>query len=203
MLRGAELSGSIEEEEQDMIENVLEIKDTHVREVMTPLIDVVAIDASAKLIDFQKQWVNHQYSRVPVFEERIDNIVGIAYAKDMLEYIQKVETLEKSFVVDIAQMPTYFVPDSMSVWNLLREFRIRKVHMAVVLNEYGGTIGIVTLEDVVEEIVGEIFDENDSTEEIHKKTGGVVLLKDGSYDVDANTSMDQLSEEFNFKIPEV
>uniref|UniRef100_A0A1D1YQI3 DUF21 domain-containing protein At1g55930, chloroplastic n=2 Tax=Anthurium amnicola TaxID=1678845 RepID=A0A1D1YQI3_9ARAE len=202
MLRGAELSGAIEEEEQDMIENVLEIKDTHVREVMTPLVDVVAIDASAKLIDFQKLWVTHQYSRVPVFEERVDNIVGIAYAMDMLEYVEKVEQLQESTVGDIAHKPTYFVPDSISVWNLLREFRIRKVHMAVVLNEYGGTVGIVTLEDVVEEIVGEIFDENDSKEEIQKKTGDIVMLDDGSFRVDANTSIDQLSEELNVKISE-
>ncbi|GFP80475.1 putative duf21 domain-containing protein at3g13070 chloroplastic [Phtheirospermum japonicum] len=202
MLRGAELSGAIEEEEQDMIENVLEIKDTHVREVMTPLVDVVAIDASATLVDFHNSWVDHQYSRVPVFEERIDNIVGIAYAMDLLDYVQKGELLESSMVGDMAHKPAYFVPDSMSVWNLLREFRIRKVHMAVVLNEYGGTVGIVTLEDVVEEIVGEIFDENDSKEEIQKKTGYVVMRAEGIYDVDANTSIDQLSEDLNIKMVE-
>ncbi|XP_074560946.1 DUF21 domain-containing protein At1g55930, chloroplastic-like isoform X2 [Curcuma longa] len=202
MLRGAELSGAIEEEEQDMIENVLEIKDTHVREVMTPLVDVVAIDGSATLIDFQNLWETHQYSRVPIFEERIDNIVGIAYAMDMLEYVEKVEKLKEISVREIARMPTYFVPDSMSVWNLLREFRIRQVHMAVVLNEYGGTIGIVTLEDVVEEIVGEIFDENDSKEEIQRKTGYIVMRDDGAFDVDANTCIDQFSEELNVKIPE-
>ncbi|CAM8978782.1 unnamed protein product [Rhodiola kirilowii] len=202
MLRGAESSGTIEEEEQDMIENVLEIKDTHVREVMTPLVDVVAIDASATLIDFHTLWVTHQYSRVPVFEHRVDNIVGIAYAMDLLDYVQKGELLESSLVGDMAQKPAYFVPDSMSVWNLLREFRIRKVHMAVVLNEYGGTVGIVTLEDVVEEIVGEIFDENDSKEEIQKKTGYIVMRAKGIYDVDANTSIDQLSEDLNIKMPE-
>lgn len=202
MLRGAELSGAIEEEEQDMIENVLEIKDTHVREVMTPLVDVVAIDASGTLVDFHELWVTHQYSRVPVFEQRVDNIVGIAYAMDLLDYVQKGELLERTTVGDMAHKPTYFVPDSMSVWNLLREFRIRKVHMAVVLNEYGGTVGIVTLEDVVEEIVGEIFDENDSKEEIEKKTGYIVMRAEGIYDVDANTSIDQLSEDLNVKMPE-
>uniref|UniRef100_A0A5B6ZLE4 DUF21 domain-containing protein n=1 Tax=Davidia involucrata TaxID=16924 RepID=A0A5B6ZLE4_DAVIN len=202
MLRGAELSGAIEEEEQDMIENVLEIKDTRVREVMTPLVDVVAIDASATLVDFHNLWVTHQYSRVPVFEQRVDNIVGIAYAMDLLDFVQKGELLESSMVGDMAHKPAYFVPDSMSVWNLLREFRIRKVHMAVVLNEYGGTVGIVTLEDVVEEIVGEIFDENDSKEEIQKKTGYIVMRADGIYDVDANTSIDQLSEDLNIKMPE-
>ncbi|XP_010252711.1 PREDICTED: putative DUF21 domain-containing protein At3g13070, chloroplastic isoform X2 [Nelumbo nucifera] len=201
MLRGAELSGAIEEEEQDMIENVLEIKDTHVREVMTPLVDVVAIDASATPTDFHNLWVTHQYSRVPVFEQRVDNIVGIVYAMDLLDYVQKGELLETSTVRDIAHK-AYFVPDSMSVWNLLREFRIRKVHMAVVLNEYGGTVGIATLEDVVEEIVGEIFDENDSKEEIQKKTGYVVMRAEGIFDVDANTSIDHLSEDLNVKMPE-
>ncbi|KAJ8433278.1 hypothetical protein Cgig2_014187 [Carnegiea gigantea] len=93
MLRVAELSGAIEEEEQDMIENVLEIKDTQVREVMTPLVDVVAIDARATLIDFHSLWVLHEYSRVPVFEQRIDNIVGIAYAMDLLDFRQKVNSV--------------------------------------------------------------------------------------------------------------
>ncbi|KAF3453341.1 hypothetical protein FNV43_RR03781 [Rhamnella rubrinervis] len=202
MLRGAELSGAIEEEEQDMIENVLEIKDTYVREVMTPLVDVVAIDASSTLVDFHNLWVTHQYSRVPVFEQRVDNIVGIAYAMDLLDYVQKGGVLDSTSVGDMAHKPAYFVPDSMSVWNLLREFRIRKVHMAVVLNEYGGTIGLVTLEDVVEEIVGEIFDENDSKEEIQKKTGYVVMRAEGVFDVDANTTIDQLSEDLSIKMPE-
>ncbi|KAK1583211.1 hypothetical protein Q3G72_021865 [Acer saccharum] len=110
MLRGAELSGAIEEEEQDMIENVLEIKDTHLREVMTPLVDVVAIDARASLVDFHNLWVTHQYSRVPVFEQRVDNIVGIAYAMDMLDYIPKGELQESTSVGDMAHKPAYFVP---------------------------------------------------------------------------------------------
>ncbi|KAH7314587.1 hypothetical protein KP509_21G009600 [Ceratopteris richardii] len=203
MLRGAELSGAIEEEEQDMIENVLEIKDTYVREVMTPLVDVVAIDASATVMDFRNLWVTHQYSRVPVFERRVDNIVGIAYAMDMLDYVEQVEVLQKLTVRRIAHKPAYFVPDSMSVWNLLREFRIRKVHMAIVLNEYGGTVGLVTLEDVVEEIVGEIFDENDSKKRIRRKTGYIVQRADGVFDVDANTSIEDLAEALEVMLPEV
>ncbi|KAJ0102027.1 hypothetical protein Patl1_04001 [Pistacia atlantica] len=178
MLRGAELSGAIEEEEQLQLMRV-------------------------PLVDFHSLWVTHQYSRVPVFEQRVDNIVGIAYAMDLLDYVQKGDLLESTTVGDMAHKPAYFVPDSMSVWNLLREFRIRKVHMAVVLNEYGGTVGVVTLEDVVEEIVGEIFDENDSKEEIQKKTGYIVMRAEGIYDVDANTSIDQLSEDLNIKMPEL
>uniref|UniRef100_A0A2N9E456 CNNM transmembrane domain-containing protein n=1 Tax=Fagus sylvatica TaxID=28930 RepID=A0A2N9E456_FAGSY len=97
MLRGAELSGAIEEEEQ----------------VMTPLVDVVAIDASAILIDFHTLWVTHQYSRVPVFEQRVDNIVGIAYAMDLLDYAQKGELLETTTVGDMAHKPAYFVPGNL------------------------------------------------------------------------------------------
>ncbi|KAL4590887.1 hypothetical protein LXL04_003833 [Taraxacum kok-saghyz] len=109
MLRVANLSGAIEEEEQDMIENVLEIKDTHVKEVMTPLVDVVAVDFGATLLDFHHLWVTNQYSRVPVFEQRIDNIVGVAYAMDLLDLVQKGEMLETAVVGEIAHKPAYFV----------------------------------------------------------------------------------------------
>ncbi|GLU17264.1 hypothetical protein SLE2022_336470 [Rubroshorea leprosula] len=94
----------------DMIETVLEIKDTHVREVMTPLVDVVATDASATLVDFNHPWVTHQYSRVPVFEQRVDNIVGLAYAMDVLDFARKGEQLESSTMGDMAHKPAYFVP---------------------------------------------------------------------------------------------
>ncbi|RDX75613.1 DUF21 domain-containing protein, chloroplastic, partial [Mucuna pruriens] len=202
MVRGAELSGAIEEEEQDMIENVLEIKVTRVREVMTPLVDVVAIDARASLVDFQKLWNEHQYSRIPVFQNRVDNLIGIAYAMDLLDFLPKGEVLETTLVQELVHEPVYCVPDSMSIWDLLRDFRFKQVHMAVIYNEYGGTVGIVTLEDIVEEIVGEIFDENDSKEEIQKKTGYIVEHKEGVYDVDTKTCIDQLSEYLNIKMPQ-
>ncbi|KAL2322774.1 hypothetical protein Fmac_027153 [Flemingia macrophylla] len=202
MVRGAELSGVIEEEEQDMIENVLDIKVTRVREVMTPLVDVVAIDATASLVDFRNLWREHQYSRIPVFEKRVDNLIGIAYALDLLDFLQKGGVLDTTPVQELAHEPVYFVPDSMSIWDLLRDFRFKQVHMAVVCNEYGGTVGIVTLEDIVEEIVGEIFDENDSKEEIQKKTGHIVKQADGVFDVDAKTSIDHLSEYLNIKMPQ-
>ncbi|KAL7175302.1 hypothetical protein ACSBR2_028995 [Camellia fascicularis] len=137
-----------------------------------------------------------------VTEDELKLMLRGAELSGTIEEEEQGELLESSIVGHMAHKPAYFVPDLMSVWNLLREFRIRKVHMAVVLNEYGGTVGIVTLEDVVEEIVGEIFDENDSKEEIQKKTGYIVMRADGIYDVDANTSIDQLSEDLNIKMPE-
>ncbi|KAK1581132.1 hypothetical protein Q3G72_003402 [Acer saccharum] len=140
MLRGAELSGAIEEEEQDMIENVLEIKDTHLREVMTPLVDVVAIDARASLVDFHNLWVTHQYSRVPVFEQRVDNIVGIAYAMDMLDYIPKGELQESTSVGDMAHKPAYFVPESIA-WDTTEE-KLRDY-----FNNYGEVSQAVIMRD--------------------------------------------------------
>ncbi|KAE8704318.1 putative DUF21 domain-containing protein [Hibiscus syriacus] len=158
----------------------------------------------------------HKSMPLPLFMVlRDDNIVGTAYAMDLLDYVPKGGLLESTTVGDMAHKPAFFVPDSMLVWNLLREFRIRKVHMAVVLNEYGGTVGIVTLEDVVEEIVGEIFDENDSnvslaislmtsstTWRTSRRKLAIMMRAEGIFDVDANTSIDQLSEDLNIKMPE-
>ncbi|GKV44955.1 hypothetical protein SLEP1_g52091 [Rubroshorea leprosula] len=197
MLRGAELSGAIEEEEQNMIETVLEIKDTHVREAMTPLVDVVAIDASATLVDFHHLWVTHQYSRVPVFEQRVDDIVGIAYAMDLLDFVWKGEQLESSTMGEMAHKPAYFVPDSMSVWNLLREFGIRKVHMAV-LNEYGGTVGIYA-----KPLIETLPKQNHPLRRSRRKLANIVMRAEGVYDVDANTSIYLPSEDLNIKMPEV
>ncbi|GAQ91975.1 CBS domain-containing protein [Klebsormidium nitens] len=202
MLSGAMMSGTIEPGEQDMIEAVLEMDDTTVKEVMTALVDVEAIESKATLMELRDLWIQHQYSRIPVYEKRIDKIVGIAYAMDMLDYVDEPDLLHQLTVERIVHKNPYFVPDVMSVWNLLREFRIRKVHMAIVVNEYGGTTGIVTLEDVVEEIVGEIYDENDSKEEIRKRAGYIIGRDNDIYDIDANTSIDHLEEELNLEIPE-
>ncbi|XP_068641217.1 putative DUF21 domain-containing protein At3g13070, chloroplastic [Aristolochia californica] len=150
-----ELDEKMKKQEKNMIKNVLEMKGTVVKEVMTPLKNVVAIDAGAKLIDFKQLWVAHKCSRIPVYETLLDNIVGIAYVKDLVKYVKEVEKLKSSSVVDIVRKPVYFVPDSMSIRDLLREFRLRRVHMAVVVNENGGTMGLVTLEDVMQEIFGE------------------------------------------------
>ncbi|KAG9443524.1 hypothetical protein H6P81_014864 [Aristolochia fimbriata] len=161
-----ELDEKMKKQEKDMIKNVLEMKGTVVREVMTPLENVVAIDACAKLIDFKQLWVAHKCSRVPVYERLVDNIVGIAYVKDLVKYVKEVEKLKSSNVEDIARKPVYFVPDSMSIRDLLREFRLRRVHMAIVVNENGETMGIVTLEDVMQEIFSESSGETGSKEDV-------------------------------------
>jgi len=201
VLDGATTSGAVEAEEADFIKNVLEMESTPVRRCMTPLVDVVAIEEGASLKDLWKLWQGFQYSRVPVFRGRIDNIVGIAFSKDLLDYVEGTSVLEGLRVADVMERPSFFVPDSMSVWKLLQEFQVRNVHMAVVVNEFGGCSGIVTLEDVVEEVVGEIYDETDS---------GVASLVSDSivrrgaalWDVDASSGLDELLEALDVALPQ-
>ena len=201
VLDGATTSGAVEAEEADFIKNVLEMESTPVRRCMTPLVDVVAIEEGASLKDLWKLWQGFQYSRVPVFRGRIDNIVGIAFSKDILDYVEGTSVLDGLRVADVMERPSFFVPDSMSVWKLLQEFQVRNVHMAVVVNEFGGCSGIVTLEDVVEEVVGEIYDETDS--------GAASLVSDsivrrgaGLWDVDASSGLDELLEALDVDLPQ-
>jgi len=198
VLSGAMASGSVMVEENDMISSVLELEDMPVREIMTPLVDVVAVATSDTLLDMRNLWKEHQFSRVPVYEERVDNIVGVMYCYDLLNK-ENLDEMKVVPVQDMCQTPPYFIPETMSVWNLLREFRIRKSHMAVVVNEYGGTVGIATLEDVVEEIVGEIYDETDRED---ADRANIVNRGDGVFDIDAKTDMDQLSEVMELEFPD-
>jgi len=127
VLSGAESSGAIEEEEQSMVQNVLDLDETPVRAVMTPLVDVIAVAKEAHLLDVRREWLENQVSRIPVFDGRIDNIVGIAYSMDLVNYDEA--ALGATLVEEVMQAP-YVVPDSMTVWTLLRELRIRKVRRA-------------------------------------------------------------------------
>ncbi len=196
ILAGAEASGAIEEAEEDMIQNVLELEETQVREIMVPRVDVVAIENTASLREFVRVEREYRYSRIPVYRESIDQIVGIAYAKELLNYLETPELLDQLTVMSIAQ-DAFFVPESMPVWNLLLEIRRRKVHMAIVVDEFGGTAGLVTLEDIIEEIVGEIYDETDVVEE-HP----IQPQEDGSFLIDAQTPLDDVSEALGIELPE-
>eukprot|EP00897_Mesotaenium_endlicherianum_P006359 jgi/Mesen1/5751/ME000292S04827 len=178
MVRGAELSGSIEETEGEMIENVFNIDKKPVREIMTPLVNAVLISAQATLKEFKDVWSEHQFSRVPVYEGRVDNVVGVAYAMDLLDYLDDPKYYRTLRVEKIMHNPALFIPEMCNVANLLREFRIRKVHMAVVLNEYGGTVG----------------------EEIRNKTGYIQRRGEGVYDVDTSTSVDFFEEQLELNL---
>jgi putative hemolysin len=178
-----------------MIHSILELEETPVREIMTPRVEMVAIEAEASLEDFLHLFREHRYSRVPVYRESVDHIVGIAYAQDLLDYHCQ-EDLKGHTVASIAH-PPYFVPENMDAWSLLKELRRRKVHMAIVVDEFGGTAGLVTLEDVIEEIVGEIYDETDEPEDAPIKR-----LADGALSIQAQTPIDEVSEALGVELPE-
>lgn len=178
-----------------MIHSILELEETPVREIMTPRVEMVAIEDEATLEDLLALYREHRYSRVPVYRESVDHIVGVAYVQDLLTYYCE-EDLKAFKVASIAH-PPYFVPENMDAWSLLKELRRRKVHMAIVVDEFGGTAGLVTPEDVIEEIVGEIYDESDEPEE-HP----IRLLPDGAYSIQAQTPIDEVSEALGVELPE-
>jgi putative hemolysin len=177
-----EEEGVLEEEERKMIHSILEFGDTIVKEVMVPRTDMVAIEADRTVEEALGIARKHGYSRIPVYEGSLDNVIGILYVKDLLNFFDrgKLDVLVK----DVAREP-FFVPETKRVDELLREFQVNKTHMAIVVDEYGGTAGLVTLEDLLEEIVGEIFDEYDFEEEkrIEEVAPGEWLF-DGRVDID-------------------
>ena len=185
---------TVDPTQKQMIEAVFEFPTTTAGEIMTPRTDVYGIDAAASLEQIKAFVLEHGHSRVPVYEETIDNIVGILYAKDLLEFIHN----DKPFDLRQVMRDALMVPESKSVRELLGEFKGRKVHIAVVLDEYGGTAGIVTIEDILEELVGEIEDEYESEEEAPP----IRRIDDSAADVDARMHIDDLNDEMKLDLPE-
>ncbi|MBN2313173.1 MAG: HlyC/CorC family transporter [Sedimentisphaerales bacterium] len=186
--------GTLDEEEQQMIENVLELSNSTADEIMTPRTDIVAVEVNSDLSKVIETITSGGHTRVPVYEENIDNIVGLVYAKDLLTEIGK---QTPDFKIREKMRTVYFVPETKPLRVLLHEFQNQKLHIAVVLDEYGGTAGIVTLEDILEELVGEIADEYEETppEPIKK-------IDDNTIEVDARTSIDDVNDEFELSLPE-
>jgi len=184
--------GAIEEEEKEMIHSIFEFGDTVVREVMTPQPDVVAVDVSGSLDEVLDLVVRHGYSRIPVYKEDLDEVVGIVYAKDVLRELHS--GTDGRTLRDIARR-AYFVPESKKVADLLREMQREKVHVAIVVDEYGSVAGIITLEDLLEEIVGEIADEYDREEPQVEPAG------DGRFRVNARLPVDELNELLEAELP--
>lgn len=162
MVEASERAGLIESDEHAMISGILELNRTLVREIMVPRIDVVAIEVGTPLRDALDVVIAGAHSRVPIYEESIDRVIGLLYAKDLLKALREADPAVS--LRDLMR-PAHFVPESERLDELLQELQRAKVHMAIVVDEYGGTAGIVTIEDVLEEIVGEIQDEYDTTEE--------------------------------------
>ncbi|GJD06203.1 Putative DUF21 domain-containing protein At3g13070, chloroplastic [Galdieria sulphuraria] len=184
---GAGRSGSIERYEQDMIEGVLDLEETKVCEIMCPRVEMVSISAEASLKDLLRLEKDHHYSRTPVYEDSIDKITGIVYFKSLLQFLNEPEQLETVIVRELME-PVFFVPESMPVWNVLEQMKKKRQHMAIVVDEYGGTAGLVTLEDIVEEIVGEIYDEDD----VDENTEYICQVSEGVYSIKGNTNMEHL-----------
>jgi len=179
----------IEEEEREMIRGIIELNETLAREIMVPRIDIVALDIGETIEHALRLIVDRGFSRIPLYDETIDNIVGIIYAKDLLRCLTE---NRRPDLTDIAR-PPYFIPESKRVDELLAEFKRSKVHMAIVVDEYGGTAGLVTIEDLLEEIVGEIQDEYDREE------APIERVNESEAILDARVSIDALRELFGFE----
>jgi putative hemolysin len=188
------MEGVVDAEEVEMIENVLELSDTTVEEIMTPRTDMIAVRADDDLPGVLETISEAGHSRIPVYEENIDNIIGLIYAKDLLDQVGKTDG---DFNLRDKMRKPYFVPETKPLRALLHEFQNQKLHIAVVLDEYGGTAGIVTIEDILEELVGEIVDEYEEA-----PPAPIQKLSETTVEADARTYIDDLNEEFELKLPE-
>ncbi len=156
--------GDTTKEEQKILEGIVSFGNTDTKQVMRPRIDIFALSDSLKFTEVLEAITTHGYSRIPVYSEHIDQVVGVLYVKDLLPYIDR-----KTFAWMSLIRPPYFVPENKKLDNLLLEFQDKKMHLAVVVDEFGGTSGIVTLEDIIEEIVGDISDEFDDEDLVYSK----------------------------------
>ena len=195
LLHVSEEQGVIEEQEHQMIHGIIEIGDKTVREIMVPRTDIIAVEKHATLKDIVKVFKEHRHTRLPVYDADFDHVVGLMHTKDLLLYF----TLSTSQEFDIEKIlrPIKFTPEQKKVDELLHEMRTEKVHMMIVLDEYGGTAGLVSLEDLLEEIVGEIRDEYDSAEEEQ-----LVVLNEHEARVDARFPLEELNSRLGLAIEE-
>lgn len=188
---------ALEEDERQMIRNIFDFVETPVREIMTPRIDILALECGVSLDEVVKCLNNERHSRVPVYRENMDNIVGVLHNRDFLHWFT--ENRSEDFVLEKIAKPAMFVPYHKKIDDLLREFRRSGNQIAIVVDEYGGTAGLVSLEDILEEIVGDIRDEDD-----HDEEQPIVKLKDGRFLVDPTINIDDLEFELDLtlEVPE-
>lgn len=194
MVGEGEEKGVIEETEKDMIQNILDFNDTTAEETMTHRTDIVAVEDEAPVSEVVNAALENGCSRIPVYHEDIDSVVGVCYVKDLLPYVGK-NVPENVRLTDLMR-PAYFIPETKKCSQLFTEMTERKVQIAIVVDEYGGTAGLVTLEDLVESIVGNIQDEYDNEEEeIHR-------MSETEFTVDGATSIDEISDLTGVDLPE-
>jgi CBS domain containing-hemolysin-like protein len=187
-------SDVIEDNEAELIQSVFDFGDTLVRSVMVPRTDILCIDSGSSLHRAMSLFLRSGYSRIPVIGEDTDQVLGIVYLKDVAAVLHRLGPGQEPPVVDELAREVRYVPDSKPVSELLRELQKESTHVAIVIDEYGGTAGLVTLEDLIEEIVGEIVDEYDT------ESAEAVALGDGSYRVSARMSIDDLGELFDLEL---
>lgn len=194
MVDVGEEKGVIEETQKDMINNIFEFDDLTAGEIMTPRTDVAALDVEDDLSEALSIAVEQGYSRLPVYEEDIDHIIGILHIKDLLPYVG--QKLPKEVSLRSLLRDTYFVPETKHCGDLFNEMTAKRMQMAVVVDEYGGVAGIVSMEDLLESIVGNMQDEFDQEEE------EITQLADNAFEVDGSISMEELRELLNVELPE-
>lgn len=191
LMDAGEEEGLINEEENEMIRSIFALRSTVVREIMVPRTDMACVPADATVREVLSDIIACGHSRIPVYEGTIDNIVGLIYAKDLLKYWGMNEA---AVVLKKMMRAPYFIPESKNLEELLQEFKKKRVHIAIVIDEYGGTSGLVTIEDLLEQIVGDIQDEYDLEEEwLTEEPDGAVL-------VDARLPIEELEEHFGVEI---
>lgn len=198
MIKDSELSTVLSYADQLNIASLITFKEKVAREIMIPRIDVFALDATTSIKEACIKLLKENYSRIPVFEENLDNIVGVLMYKDLLEIYTKAEDNKKRLNEPIKNFlkPVIYAPENKKISKLLQEFKTKKMHLGIIVNEYGGTEGIVTIEDILEEVVGEIKDEYDIEEEKQFSQ-----LPSGSIVIDAKMSIIDLEEQLKIKIP--
>jgi len=184
--------GAVDDEQKDMIESVFELDETAVNAIMTPRTDIDGVPAGASYDQVREAILNSGHSRLPVYEDSVDRIVGVVYAKDLLR-LDPNQPFELREIMRVAP----YVPETKTLNELLREFRANKVQIAIVLDEYGGTAGLVTIEDILEELVGEIDDEYDQ-----KPPPAMNRLDADTLEVDARVHIDEINEELEIELPE-
>ncbi|WP_343290260.1 hemolysin family protein [Turicibacter bilis] len=192
-----EEEGVLQQDEVEMLQSVLDLSETFVKDIMTPRVDVIAVDVHDSTEHIKNVFLEEKYSRIPVYDESRDNIVGILYERDLFSAIIERGSTEDIVIADIMRDPMY-VSYTMRVSDLLTRLQLEKQHLAIVADEYGGTAGLVTMEDVLEEVVGEIYDEHDEEEQFFTKKS------DTLYEVKADIELDELFDimDIDLDIPE-
>jgi len=187
-------SGVITDDTQEMLSSVIQLKETQVQEVMVPRTDFAAIAADRSIKQELETITSRGFSRYPIFHDNLDQVIGVLHVKDILKHLDR--DLDQLFPREIMR-PVYFVPETKKVQELLQEFRCRGIHIAIAVDEYGGTSGLVTISDLVEEIIGKISEEDRPVEESERL---IEKLDDGSYLVNAKTEIEEIEELFDLEI---